>query len=73
MEEQRKFVAWWAANVSAGYGGNRQVPRSRHLSFKDAEALTGMKQQRVPFFGEINYSAMNREQSHVGVKHYTAT
>jgi hypothetical protein len=41
IEEQRKFVAWWKASVSTGHGGDRQVPSTRHLSFRDAEDITG--------------------------------
>jgi phage N-6-adenine-methyltransferase len=55
IEEQHKFVAWWTANVSPGHGGNRkskdQVPGTRYLKFQEAEALTGMAQQRVSDLG----------------------
>jgi phage N-6-adenine-methyltransferase len=52
IEEQRKFVAWWKASVSTGHGGDRQVPSTRHLSFRDAEDITGMKHQRVSDLGK---------------------
>src|SRR5689334_10018767 len=49
VEQQKEFVAWWERAVAVNHGGNRknQVPRSEHLSFNDAEELTGIKHQQV--------------------------
>jgi hypothetical protein len=50
IAEQIKFIAWWYANVSINYGGDRkhhQVSGSRYLPYREAERLTGMKQPRI--------------------------
>jgi hypothetical protein len=41
-------IAEYDAPRTPGHGkGRKQVPGTRHLSFHDAEELTGMKHQRV--------------------------
>jgi phage N-6-adenine-methyltransferase len=49
--EQRKFVAWWGANVGVLKGGDRKSKKSKAMNTAfdrdDAEDLTGMKHQRV--------------------------
>lgn len=44
--EQRKFISWWKATVGSP-GPKKDVPGTRYISFREAEDLTGMKQQRV--------------------------
>jgi ParB family chromosome partitioning protein len=53
IEEQRKFMAWWKATV-IGSGTRTDLNRVRGegLSMRDAEHLTGMKQQRVSDLGK---------------------
>jgi DNA N-6-adenine-methyltransferase (Dam) len=49
IEEQRRFVVWWGAMVRRP-GGDRQAkhsPGSRGMPCSEAEALTGMRNQRV--------------------------
>ena len=55
IEEQRKFVVWWNSAVGGnpdGRGRRKEIPGTRYLSFRDAEELTGMKQQRVSALGK---------------------
>jgi hypothetical protein len=61
IAEQVQFVAWWDANVSVNYGGNRakQVSGSGYLPYREAERLTGMKQPRV---SELNARLQHPEQ-----------
>jgi hypothetical protein len=55
IEEQRKFYAWWKANVT-GQGTRTDLSRERgqSLAQSDAEDLTGMKHQRVSPFSFEN-------------------
>ena len=48
--EQRKFVAWWDANVTRS--GPRKLGRGHGLIRAEAEQLTGMKHQRVSALGK---------------------
>lgn len=55
IAEQRKFIAWWEGVVGGnpeGRGRRKEIPGTRYLSFRDAEELTGMKQQRVSDLGK---------------------
>ena len=48
IEEQHKFVAWWKANVT-GQGTRTDLSRDlgESLPMREAEKLTGMRQQCV--------------------------
>jgi hypothetical protein len=51
LEEQRRFVAWWKGAVRRTGPANK-LNRDRGLILADAEALTGMTQQRVSDLGD---------------------
>jgi len=53
VEEQQKFVAWWKGSVT-GQGTRTDLNRDHgeSLPLKEAEHLTGMKQQRVSDLGK---------------------
>ena len=71
LTEARKFVAWWKANVTAGHGGNRQVPGTRHL-LREAEDLTGMQHQRVSDLGNKLKSLAKFREFLLGVEYSAA-
>jgi hypothetical protein len=55
MTKQRKFVAWWNSSVSVGHSLNRYTKENRDqgsLNLREAENLTGLKQQRVSDLGK---------------------
>jgi hypothetical protein len=47
IEEQRAFVAWWGVAVRGDGRPKKNVPRTRDVSMREAEDLTGMANQRV--------------------------
>jgi DNA N-6-adenine-methyltransferase (Dam) len=47
IEEQRRFVAWWQGAVRGAGQPGKNSPGSRLMPCPKAEALTGMRQQRV--------------------------
>ena len=44
--DQREFVRWWRETVGKP-GPKAIMPRSAHISFEDAESLTGISHQPV--------------------------
>jgi hypothetical protein len=62
--EQKKFVAWWDANVAVGQGTRTELCRDLgKVHWEEAEHLTGMKQQRVSDLG-----GMTKEELLAGEK-----
>jgi len=51
-DELRAFVAWWKGNAGAGKGQKGKRREHGVLPESDAEALTGMKHQRVSDLGK---------------------
>jgi phage N-6-adenine-methyltransferase len=52
IDEQRRFVGWWDSAVREGGRPNKNLPSTREVSMRDAEKLTGMRNQRVSDLGK---------------------
>jgi hypothetical protein len=66
IAEQHKFVAWWNNEVTRGKGweGKKLKTENAVLSLREAEELTGMKQQRSPISGSVRMSTNFGKRHH---------
>ena len=72
IEEQRKFVVWWKANIQPAIRPTKKSPGTRLLSVADAEQLTGMRQQRVSDLGQRLRQADKYRKIMLGAGHRAA-